>query len=62
MVRMAMGDQRPLHGPDRIDVEVAERAIEPLRGLGEDVGGTQRHGVENIGLPSAVNPSRHATR
>ena len=44
MVRMAMGDQRPFDGADRIDVEVAEGAVEPLRGLGEDVGGTQRHG------------------
>ena len=44
VIRMAMGDQRPLHRADRIDVEVAEGAIEPLRGLGEDVGGTQRHG------------------
>ena len=44
MVRMAMGDQRPVDGADRVDVEVAEGAVEPLRGLGQDVGGTQRHG------------------
>ena len=50
MVGMAMGDQRPFDGADRIDVEVAEGAVEPLRGLGEDVGGTQRHGTD-IGLP-----------
>ena len=31
--------------PERIDVEAAKRAIKTLRGLGEDVGGTQRHGL-----------------
>ncbi|MGZ2379210.1 hypothetical protein ACVIDN_000573 [Rhizobium brockwellii] len=32
MVRMAVGDERLLDGPHRIDIKAAFRAIEPLRG------------------------------
>lgn len=54
MVGMPMGDQCPLYGADRVDVEVAEGTVEPLRGLGEDVGGTQRHGTD-IGLGQVMS-------
>ena len=46
-------------GPGRIDVEVAKGAVQTLRGLGEDVGGAQRHG-RDIGRRSARHhPHRH---
>ena len=50
--------ERPGNGPDRIDVEAAERAVQALGGLGEDVGGTQAHGGEIGRSCAAVRPGR----
>ena len=42
MVGMAVGDQRPLDRPDRIDEEIAGRAIEPFGAGAEQVAGAHR--------------------
>ena len=44
VVGMAVRDQRPVDRAHRIDVKIAKRAIETLRGLGEDLGRAQCHG------------------
>ena len=41
MVGVAMGDQRALDGPDRIDEEIAGRAIQAFRPGMEQVAGAQ---------------------
>lgn len=39
VVRMAMGDHRPVHGADRVDIEVARRAVEAARSGTEEIFG-----------------------
>jgi hypothetical protein len=60
VVGMAVRDQRALDGTERIDVEVAGRAIQSLRRLGEEIGCLGRHGA-NIGGFGQFGTVRTAT-